>query len=279
MTATARADQTGPEDGSATAVTLTRGLAILEAIASAQSPDGLTHAAIALRVGLSRSTLYRYLALLLDAGFIETDVASHRYRLGGRVQVLAASATREAAFAQRALAYSRLASQATGEQSQAVVLTRGEAVTIAVAPVARTVGFLSTRTGPGMADPIHCSGCGKLFLAWGCEQMPASYFEHAFEAHTESTVTDPDLLLDELELIRRQGFAVDRGERYEGIACVAVPVFDAPDHICGALAVVMARARLESSMARSLADRLRPIGDRFSHELTALARRPPMPGL
>jgi IclR family transcriptional regulator, KDG regulon repressor len=268
-----------PADAASTAVTLTRGLSILEVIASSRSSNGLTHAAIALRMGMSRSTLYRYLSVLVEAGFLEADELSHRYRLGARVQVLAASAALEAAFAQRAIEYSRMASDATGEQSQAMVLSRGEAVTIAVAPVSRTFRLLSPRTYPGATDPIHCSGCGKLFLAWESDQMPAAYFERAFDAHTESTITDPDVLLDELDAIRRQGFAVDQGEHYEGIACVAVPVFDAPRHIAGALAVVLARGRLEPALARDLADKLRPIGRRFSHDLaTAAAARRRMLG-
>jgi IclR family acetate operon transcriptional repressor len=47
-------------------------------------------------------------------------------------------------------------------------------------------------------------------------------------AFTPATITDPDLLLAHLEVIRQQGYAVDEGEQEVGVRCFAVAVPDAP---------------------------------------------------
>jgi IclR family transcriptional regulator, acetate operon repressor len=41
---------------------------------------------------------------------------------------------------------------------------------------------------------------------------------------TERTITTPDAMIRELELIRRVGYAVDDGEQELGVRCVAVPI-------------------------------------------------------
>ena len=43
-------------------------------------------------------------------------------------------------------------------------------------------------------------------------------------ARTERTITDVDALLEELERVREQGYAVDDGEQELGVRCVAVAV-------------------------------------------------------
>ena len=47
-------------------------------------------------------------------------------------------------------------------------------------------------------------------------------------AYTPTTITDPDLLVAHLEVIRKQGYAIDEGEQEIGVRCFAVAVPDAP---------------------------------------------------
>lgn len=47
-------------------------------------------------------------------------------------------------------------------------------------------------------------------------------------AYTATTITDPALLLAQLEVVRMQGYAMDEGEQEVGVRCFAVAVPDAP---------------------------------------------------
>lgn len=78
---------------------------------------------------------------------------------------------------------------------------------------------------PGTRVPLHCSASGKLFLA--CLPGPR---RHALleglplQRYTAQTLVTRETLDEELERIRRDGYAVDAEEYVQGLVCVAVPV-------------------------------------------------------
>lgn len=54
---------------------------------------------------------------------------------------------------------------------------------------------------------------------------------------TERTITDPDRLMEELEQVREQGYALDAREMEEHAECVGAPVFGADGNLVGAVSV------------------------------------------
>jgi DNA-binding IclR family transcriptional regulator len=80
----------------------------------------------------------------------------------------------------------------------------------------------------GRLFPLHAGASSKAFLAFLPEAERERFFaEHPdLPALTEHTVIDPVALRAELEDIRHAGFASSRGERQQGAASVAAPVFD-----------------------------------------------------
>jgi DNA-binding IclR family transcriptional regulator len=69
--------------------------------------------------------------------------------------------------------------------------------------------------------------------------------------HTSRTITDPALLLGELENVLRKGYAVDDQEHDAGVMEIAAPVFDSQGIVIGALSILgpemrLAGIRLES---------------------------------
>ena len=52
------------------------------------------------------------------------------------------------------------------------------------------------------------------------------YLQPGLRRFTPHTITDPDVLRDELREVRRRGFAVDREEFDEDFCCIAAPVLD-----------------------------------------------------
>src|SRR5439155_1610347 len=81
---------------------------------------GLDHAALARRLGFGRSTLYRYLARLQEAGFVEEVDGRGRYRLGPRILYLAA-VMHKRDFSELARDYVRELAAETGETTHATV--------------------------------------------------------------------------------------------------------------------------------------------------------------
>ena len=70
-------------------------------------------------------------------------------------------------------------------------------------------------------------------FARSVEQARTLLSRYDMPAYTPATVTDPGLLLAQLAVIRKQGYAIDEGEQEVGVRCFAVAVPDAP----GSLAI------------------------------------------
>jgi DNA-binding IclR family transcriptional regulator len=87
------------------------------------------------------------------------------------------------------------------------------------------VGGLSLDTYIGFSTAPHAAASGKVLLS----EMSASEIEDVYRAQSlktfgKNTITTLSQLLKELEEVRRQGYAIDNEEYYEGVRCVAAPV-------------------------------------------------------
>jgi DNA-binding IclR family transcriptional regulator len=104
----------------------------------------------------------------------------------------------------------------------------------------------------GSRVPLTCTASGKLFLA----RLPKLRRDRLlaqmrFERHTDRTLVDRADLEQELERIRRSGYAVDNEEFLAGLLCVAVPVIDARGRAIAAVAVQAPVARLPRERAET----------------------------
>jgi DNA-binding IclR family transcriptional regulator len=77
----------------------------------------------------------------------------------------------------------------------------------------------------GSRVPVHGSASGKLFLAGMTPAQRQRLLAHApLEAFTPKTLTNLDALEEEIQQVKRQGFAFDNEEFLPGLLCVAVLV-------------------------------------------------------
>ena len=73
---------------------------------------------------------------------------------------------------------------------------------------------------------LHCSAPGKVLLAYADNEFIEEYISTSLEKRTKNTITEREILLSELEKIRKNGYATDCEEFGNGITCVAAPIFD-----------------------------------------------------
>ena len=76
--------------------------------------------------------------------------------------------------------------------------------------------------------PLHATGIGKVFLAFGEKAFTEAILAMPLARYTESTLTDCNSLTRELTKIRSQGYALSHQEYHPGSSSVAVPVFAGP---------------------------------------------------
>jgi DNA-binding IclR family transcriptional regulator len=210
-----------------------RAMAVLEALVAAERPPSLADLTATLR--LPKPTLYRMLGMLEDARLVAREPGARRYAPGPRLAALGRAALLNGGLrAERHAILARLV-DAIGETCNFTMLD-GDAVVYldrveAAWPLRMTLSS-------GSRVPLHCSASGKLLLAMLPTSSRTRLISHlALTRHTDTTITDPRRLADELARIRAQKYATDNEELHAGLACVAVPVTDARKRVCAAIAV------------------------------------------
>ena len=88
----------------------------------------------------------------------------------------------------------------------------------------------------GGRAPAHCVATGKAMLAFESMSQLKSLSRH-LQACSPRTLTVPAEFLREMERIREQGYAVNRGEWRESVGGVAAPVRDPGGTVIAAIGV------------------------------------------
>jgi DNA-binding IclR family transcriptional regulator len=205
-------------------------------------------------------TAWRLLATLEAHGLVERDGATARYSVGYAAYQLATAEDHDA-LARRLRPLLDRTAEATGE-----------IVTLAIAKRFGLV-YVDQADPPGPASPdwtsrhipLHATSSGKVFLAWLPDDERAAVLPATLERFTSHTIVDRAALDDELERVRRDGYASCLGE-YDYSNGVSAAVFDASHRPVAVVniwgpSVRVTRARLPSLGRAAL---------RTAHEMSLL---------
>ena len=241
-----------------------RALQALEELANA--PGGLGVTELGRRLGVDKSTAHRLLATLRARGFVRVHPGTQRYTLGLRLAGLGAAAVHGIELTDIARPFLELLRDRTGEAAHLAVLAEGEVLFLAKAA---GPGALTVNAGVGTRAPAHCTALGKVLLAGllGTEELDRVIAQRGLTRHTPRTITAPETLVRHLEEVRQQGWALDDEERDLGLRCVAAPVYDAGGRIVAAVGISGPTSRITLERIALLAQDVRAIAERISHEL------------
>jgi DNA-binding IclR family transcriptional regulator len=193
-----------------------RVLDVLETLASS-GPLSLRDLAAQLEV--PKSSMHALLRTMQRRGWLETDASGTLYGLGVR-SLLAGSAyvDRDIVVRRTALVLDELAEQ-TGETVHLGRLEGSDVVYLAKRESSHPLRLFSS---VGRRLPAHSVALGKALLAEMPPEAALARLPPVLEAHTPNTITDPERLLEDLEQVRRRGYAIDAEESASGLRCFAV---------------------------------------------------------
>ncbi|NEW27173.1 IclR family transcriptional regulator [Nocardia cyriacigeorgica] len=197
--------------------TVTRALSVLDCFRGGET-RGVSEVARA--QGIPVSTTHRLLTALVQAGFLEKDPVSSRYRIG------------------RALAeYGQIAYRQHRIYLAEPLLEQLAATTGASASIATRHGIHAVLLGTsrwreseghrlqGLRLPLHASALGKALLAWSADENE-DLSALPYEQGTERSVSGPAELRAELELTRTRGYAYNDEELDPGFRTIGLPIPD-----------------------------------------------------
>jgi DNA-binding IclR family transcriptional regulator len=182
---------------------------------------------IAERLGMSRSTTYRYLQSLRASALLEEDRGGGGYRLGPRVFELARVARQGLGLSEIALPVMQELCRAVDET---VLLTRRSGTRVVCVERVETTHPIRLSYERGQLLPLHAGAPSKVLLAF---EDPVTFDVDALgelDRFTDATITDPTALRADLAQIKKQGYALSVGELDTGVRGVAAPIFG-PDGI------------------------------------------------
>jgi IclR family KDG regulon transcriptional repressor len=198
---------------------LERAFDILEAVAADAE---ITLGEISKRTGLALATAYRSVQTMMARGYIDQDIRTGKYRLGMQLVRLSGQAVSRMDVIRVATPYLQDLSKRTGQNVNLSIYDNGKALCLINM---ETLQDFMMGIKVGQRLPIHAGALSKVILAnLPPEQIP-TLLAH-LEPITSHTISHKETLLQELETIRRRGYAVSMGELAIGVAAVAAPLFD-----------------------------------------------------
>ncbi len=85
---------------------------------------------------------------------------------------------------------------------------------------------------------MHCTGVGKLILSdFPEEKIDEMISRKGLAKYTEYTIVTKEHLMQELDTIRKQGYAYDNQECELGARCIALPINDYSGHVIASISV------------------------------------------
>lgn len=199
-----------------------------------------TGAEIADRIGVARSTGYRYMQSLVNAGFVEE--AAVGFRLGPRIFELARLARAGTSLGDIAVPAMRTLVSAVGETALLTRRSGRYVVCLELVEAPRPVRLSYER---GHVLPINAGAAAEVLLAWAPPDEVASVLAAApLERFTAKTLTDPTQLQARLAQIRKDGAAISQGELDEEILGVAAPIYSARGDVIAAVSVAALASRI-----------------------------------
>src|SRR3982074_1437042 len=234
-----------------------RALLIIETLA--EDDEGYRLSDLAVRTGLSTSTVHRLLATLEKRRFVQFDRYESKWHVGAQSFAVGATFPRRRNFTAQAMPYLRKLRDQTRETANLAVVDDG-AIIVLTRMESREIMRSLTKVGGRVA--MVASGVGKAVLAtYSDEDVNAIIRRPGMPRLTEKSIVRPGELFKELQIIRRQGYAVDDEEARIGLRCIAAVVYNDCSEPLAAISV--------SGMTSRLTDDRLPVLGRIVHEVAA----------
>jgi IclR family transcriptional regulator, acetate operon repressor len=248
-----------------------RALQIIETLA--EDDEGYRLTDLAIRTGLSPSTVHRLLTTLENRRFVQFDRDESKWHIGAQSFVVGSTFTRRRNFAAQALPYLRKLRDQTRETANLAVVD-DESIIVVSRIESREIMRSLTKVGGRVA--MIASGVGKAVLAaYSDADVNAIIRRQGMPRLTEKSIVRPGELFKELESVRRQGYAVDDEEARLGLRCVAAVVFNDCSEPFAAISVSGMADRLTDERLPEIGAIVRQVAAELTAELRGSRRTRP----
>ncbi len=202
--------------------------------------------------GRDKATTYRHVQALEEAGFVEQNPATKRYRLGPAFLQLARTRERTVPRKAGVEAPLHMLAEATGETAHVAVLS---GTTLYALHQLESVKHSTRVLIDVNTFPLHATASGLCALAFGPTEL-LDLASKTMPRFTPETITTPDALEGEIAVTRQRGFAQSSGGYEHDVHSMSAPIFDQTDLFAGTVSVACVATRVTPELARIIYEHL-----------------------
>jgi DNA-binding IclR family transcriptional regulator len=248
--------------GSSTHRSLERGLSAIELLASAGT---LPLAEVSRRLGLHRSTAHHMLQTLVFLGWLRQDEESRSYTLSARPFQLTGRKWGVEQLGEIAQPLLERLTRETGEGSSVAAWVNGY---VTIAAKREADGPVRVVQDLGGRRPMYCTAVGKALAAWLPQSdVLAALGSQPMTPLTPKTIITVAAFQSELRRIRNAGYAIDDEEQFEGLRCIAVPVFCHSGEVVASMCVLGPKHRMTHQKIAAVRTPLAAFARQMSEQL------------
>jgi len=203
--------------------------------------------------GYDKAATRRFLVALQKHAFIEQNPDNRKYRLGAAF--LHFAQVREATRPLSSIVMPLLEglTAETGETSHASHYSASALINIGISESPRAT---RVHMDPSEILPLHATGSGLVYLAYGPEGTLDDVISAGLEKYTPHTITSAKALRDAVRNARQNGYALSPQSFEDEVSGIAMPYFDGSGTALGALAVAAPTSRMTDELKDRIIDRL-----------------------
>lgn len=204
---------------------------------------------ISARMELHKSTVHSLLKTLQMHGYINQDAETGRYKLGLKLlekgQLMLQGLDIRTAARKHLVALS----EQTGQTTHLVILDGKEGVYLDKVE-GEKAAIRYSRIGRRIS--LHSSAVGKVLAAYRTkDEIDTLLRDYQFSKITDVTITGKDAFVNELNLVKDQGYSIDNQENEPGVRCAAAPIFEHNGSIVAAISLSTLVSTVDDSLFRA----------------------------
>ncbi|UXU89747.1 DNA-binding transcriptional regulator KdgR [Burkholderia sp. S-53] len=228
------------------------------------------------QLGMSKTTVHRFLQTLKTLGYVAQEGETDRYRLTIRLFELGSKALESVDLVREADLEMRRIGQLTREAVHLGAFD--EDAIIYIHKIDADYG-LRMQSRIGRRNPLYSTAIGKVLLAWmSPDEARAVLAGIEFRKSTAKTLSSADAVMSILPHVRQQGYGEDNEEQEDGLMCLAVPVFDRFGRVIAGLSISFPTMRCgadtKAHYIALLMESGRALSERLGHRPEAAGIRP-----
>lgn len=221
--------------------TVARAMDLLDQFREGEAEFGITD--LSNRLKLQKNNVFRLVSTLSAKKYIEINNSTGKYRLGRQARALGQLAAAQIDYVNHARPILSELKQQCHETCFFSINKDGYTYYLDGVESDLPVRVVQMA---GKSRPLCCTAAGRVLLAFMEPQKLMNLLANSADTKgfTASTVTDVDLLQNDLDKVAWQGYAIDDQEHEAGVVEIAAPVFDGNGAVIGALSILGPKMRI-----------------------------------